>query len=644
MVHLPGGFSVGEVFLYVLIFKFVIFAPMKDERLMSMQAEAVQRELEALVRKYAAGGLKAEGRGAGESYLALKKIAGRSREYADRSFVVLVVGPVKSGKSTFVNLVANAFVSPTHYLECTVRPSIISRTDNKAEEVITAYRSEVPGMAVEQVDAIIDSLRGLIRPEEVPQVVKQSWPLTEENIDEHVALDLSDMDKDGTLMTTIKTPGGKLLTDGVYLIDMPGFDGSRANLDSPLYKTIAARADLIVLVQSSNSAITKVSDDFFKLLKENNRNVPVCLLHNVFDAAHWRAEDLKTEAVKEQMDYAVARIKEKGFNLDAKNAYVVNLGMVWDWRRNAYNTGKDDLEQASEAFAKVEEEMYDVLISQRDSIRVRNVVGRTLQQIEDLMQHTSERLEQIKAAEERYEEVKKAFEALRGRNVPVKADVNVDYLSIRNEITGIYTLSKKSLSGRYGFKEARKIVSSFITDSAAAMARKVNDALRYLDSQVNSEAVMLWKSDIADVLRRSGVDEPLPSMTVAEVSLVPVELDMLYPDKIVPWNVFRYGVGKMNEFLAHVYYFLVGKEDATDVGYISFMLPEVVEKAAEEHKDKLLERLEATYGRFIERKRKEAMAAIIPDPKTWKEDKEALQELLKDLDRVRVTTENALKL
>ncbi len=609
---------------------------------MSMQAEAVQRELEALVRKYAAEGMKAEGRGEGESYIALKKIAGRAREYADRSFVVLVVGPVKSGKSTFVNLVANAFVSPTHYLECTVRPSIISRTDNKAEEVITAYRSEVPGMAVEQVDAIIDSLRGLIKPEEVPHVLKQSWPLTEENIDEHVALDLSDMDKDGTLMTTIKTPGGRLLTDGVYLIDMPGFDGSRANLDSPLYRTIAARADLIVLVQSSNSAITKVSDDFFKLLKENNRNVPVCLLHNVFDAAHWRAEELKTEAVKEQMDYAVARIKEKGFNLDANNAYVVNLGMVWDWRKDTCN--KEELAEASEAFAKVEQEMYDVLISQRDSIRVRNVVGRTLQQVEDLMHHTYERLEQMRAAEEKYEEIKKAFEALRGRNVPVKADVNVDYLSIRNEITGIYTLSKRSLSGRYGFKEARTIVSSFITDSAAVMARKVNDALRYLDSQVNSEAVMLWKSDIADVLRRSGVDEPLPSMTVAEVSPVPVELDMLYPDKIVPWNVFRYGVGKMNEFLAHVYYFLVGKEDATDIGYISFMLPEVVEKAAEEHKDKLLERLEATYGRFIERRRKEALAAIIPEPKAWKEDRESLGELIHDLERVRITTENALKL
>ena len=617
---------------------------MKDERLMSMQAEAVQRELEALVRKYAAEGLKAEGRGAGEPYLALKKIASRAREYADRSFVVLVVGPVKSGKSTFVNLVADAFVSPTHYLECTVRPSIISCTDNKADEIITSYRSEVPGMAVEQVDAIIDSLRGLVRPEDVPHVVKQSWPLTEENIDEHVALDLSDMDKDGTLMTTIKTPGGKLLTDGVYLIDMPGFDGSRANLDSPLYRTIAARADLIVLVQSSNSAITKVSDDFFRLLKENNRNVPVCLLHNVFDAAHWRAEELKTEAVKEQMDYAVARIKEKGFNLDAKNAYVVNLGMVWDWRKNAYDTDKSELEGASEAFSKVEEEMYEVLISQRDSIRVRNVVGRTLQMIEDQMQHDSEKLEQMQAAVEKYEDIKNAFEALRGRNVPVKADVNVDFLSIRNEIAGIYTLSKRSLSGRYGFKEARRIVAGFIEDSAAAMGRKVNEALRYLDLQVNSEAVMLWKSDIADVLRRSGVDEPLPTMTAFEVPPVSPELDMLYPDKIVPWNMFRYGVGKMNEFLAHVYYFLVGKDDATDVGYISFMLPEVVEKVAEEHKDKLLERLEATYGRFIERKRKEALEKIIVDPKSWKEDMESLKELIKDLDKVKVTTENALKL
>ena len=611
---------------------------MKDERLMTRQAEALQQELEALSQRHASV------KGIGEVYASLRKIAGRAKEYADRSFVILVAGPVKSGKSTFVNLVANAFVSPTHFLECTVRPSIISSTDDPQKELITAYRSKAPEKSVEQVDAIIDSLRGLIKPEEVPEVMTESWPLTEQNIDEHVALDLSDMDKDGTLMTTIKTPGGKLLTNGVYLIDMPGFDGSRANLDSPLYKTIAARADLIILVQSSNSAITKVSDDFFRLLKENNRNVPVCLLHNVFDAAHWRDEDIKTAAVKEQLEYAVARIKEKGFNLDAKNAYVVNLGMVWDWRRKAYTSDENDLAGASEAFGKVEEEMYEVLISQRDSIRVRNVVGRTLQQIEELMARNEARLSQMDAVTARCEEIKKAFDALKGRAVPVKDEVNVDYFAMRNEITGIYTLAKRSLSGRYSTKETREIVARFIADCAKAMGKKVNEALRFLDSQVNGEAVMLWKSDIADVLRRSGVDEPLPTMSMNDFPPMEPELDMLYPDKIVPWNLFRYSVNKVNEFLAHVYYFLVGKDDATDVGYISFMLPEVVEKEAKEHKDKVLERIEGTYGRFVERKRREALAKLIADPKEWKAERDGLEALQQDLARIRVTTENALKL
>lgn len=611
---------------------------MKDERLMTRQAEALQQELEALSRRHASV------KGIGEVYASLRKIAGRAKEYADRSFVILVAGPVKSGKSTFVNLVANAFVSPTHFLECTVRPSIISSTDDPQKEVITAYRSKAPERSVEQVDAIIDSLRGLIKPEEVPEVMTESWPLTEQNIDEHVALDLSDMDKDGTLMTTIKTPGGKLLTNGVYLIDMPGFDGSRANLDSPLYKTIAARADLIILVQSSNSAITKVSDDFFRLLKENNRNVPVCLLHNVFDAAHWRDEDIKTAAVKEQLEYAVARIKEKGFNLDAKNAYVVNLGMVWDWRRRTYSSDENDLAGASEAFGKVEKEMYEVLISQRDSIRVRNVVGRTLQQIEELMARNEARLSQMDAVTARCEEIKKAFDALKGRAVPVKDDVNVDYFAMRNEITGIYTLAKRSLSGRYSTKETREIVARFIADCAKAMGKKVNEALRFLDSQVNGEAVMLWKSDIADVLRRSGVDEPLPTMSMNDFPPMEPELDMLYPDKIVPWNLFRYSVNKVNEFLAHVYYFLVGKDDATDVGYISFMLPEVVEKEAKEHKDKVLERIEGTYGRFVERKRREALAKLIADPKEWKAERDGLEALQQDLAKIRVTTENALKL
>lgn len=603
---------------------------MKDDKLMIKQAEMLQRELEGLTAKCPP-----------ELLSRLNTVVSRAREHSDRSFVILVAGPVKSGKSTFVNLVANAFVSPTHFLECTVRPSIISASES--EHVITVYKSENKTRVVEQVDAIIDHLRGQISYDAIPEVSRQEWPLTPANIDEHVALDISDVEGDGTLMTTIKTPGGKLLTSGVYMIDMPGFDGSKANLDSPLYRTIASRADLIILVQSSNSAVTKVSDEFFALLRENNRNVPVCLLHNVFDAAFWRGDEQKKAAVAEQMEYAVARIKEMGFNLDARNAYAVNLGMVWDWRDRQYVSDPQILQKAVEVFAHVEQEMYDVLLTQRDSIRIRTVIGRTLQQMEQLMDIVGHDLAVKRQQLEKYTALKGEFDALKGRRISLRTEANVDWLSLRNEITGLYSLTKKSLSGKYKTREARELLSKFIADCSKAISRKMNEALKYVDTQVNGEEMTLYKSAIADVLRRSGADEPLPQIVLTGFPPVHPDLSPLDVEKIVRWNPFGYGVTKVNAFLAHVYYYLVGREDSAEVGYISFVLPETLKAEAQEHVDMLHDRISDAYGTFVARKSKEALGAILSDPLRTAEEIKELEALLADLRRIYSSTENAIR-
>lgn len=603
---------------------------MKDDKLMIKQAEMLQRELEGLTAKCPP-----------ELLSRLNTVVSRVREHSDRSFVILVAGPVKSGKSTFVNLVANAFVSPTHFLECTVRPSIISASES--EHVITVYKSENKTRVVEQVDAIIDHLRGQISYDAIPEVSRQEWPLTPANIDEHVALDISDVEGDGTLMTTIKTPGGKLLTSGVYMIDMPGFDGSKANLDSPLYRTIASRADLIILVQSSNSAVTKVSDEFFALLRENNRNVPVCLLHNVFDAAFWRGDEQKKAAVAEQMEYAVARIKEMGFNLDARNAYAVNLGMVWDWRDRQYVSDPQILQKAVEVFAHVEQEMYDVLLTQRDSIRIRTVIGRTLQQMEQLMDIVGHDIAVKRQQLEKYTALKGEFDALKGRRISLRTEANVDWLSLRNEITGLYSLTKKSLSGKYKTREARELLSKFIADCSKAISRKMNEALKYVDTQVNGEEMTLYKSAIADVLRRSGADEPLPQIVLTGFPPVHPDLSPLDVEKIVRWNPFGYGVIKVNAFLAHVYYYLVGREDSAEVGYISFVLPETLKAEAQEHVDMLHDRISDAYGTFVARKSKEALGAILSDPLRTAEEIKELEALLADLRRIYSSTENAIR-
>lgn len=603
---------------------------MKDEKLMIKQAELLQRELEGLTAKCPL-----------ELLSRLNTVVSRAREHSDRSFVILVAGPVKSGKSTFVNLVANAFVSPTHFLECTVRPSIISAVED--EHVITVYKSENKARVVEQVDAIIDHLRGQIGYDAIPEVTRQEWPLTPANIDEHVALDISDVEGDGTLMTTIKTPGGKLLSSGVYMIDMPGFDGSKANLDSPLYRTIASRADLIILVQSSNSAVTKVSDEFFALLRENNRNVPVCLLHNVFDAAFWRGDEQKKAAVAEQMDYAVARIKEMGFNLDARNAYAVNLGMVWDWRDRQYVSDPQILQKAVEVFAEVEQEMFDVLLTQRDSIRIRTVIGRTLQQMEQLMDIIAQGLDEKRQKLEKYTALKGEFDALKARKISLRTEANVDWLSLRNEITGLYSLTKKSLSGKYKTRETRELLSKFIADCSKAISKKMNEALKYIDAQVNGEEVTLYKSAIADVLRRSGADEPLPQIVLTGFPPAQPDLSALDVEKIVRWNPLKYGVTKVNSFLAHVYYYLVGKEDSTDVGYISFVLPEILQAEAQEHVDMLHDRIADAYGTFVARKSKEALGAILADPSGTSTEIKELEALLADLRRIYSSTENAIR-
>lgn len=603
---------------------------MKDDKLMIKQAEMLQRELEGLTAKCPP-----------ELLSRLNTVVSRAREHSDRSFVILVAGPVKSGKSTFVNLVANAFVSPTHFLECTVRPSIISASES--DHVITVYKSENKTRVVEQVDAIIDHLRGQISYDAIPEVSRQEWPLTPANIDEHVALDISDVEGDGTLMTTIKTPGGKLLTSGVYMIDMPGFDGSKANLDSPLYRTIASRADLIILVQSSNSAVTKVSDEFFALLRENNRNVPVCLLHNVFDAAFWRGDEQKKAAVAEQMEYAVARIKEMGFNLDARNAYAVNLGMVWDWRDRQYVSDPQILQKAVEVFAHVEQEMYDVLLTQRDSIRIRTVIGRTLQQMEQLMDIVGHDLAVKRQQLEKYTALKGEFDALKGRRISLRTEANVDWLSLRNEITGLYSLTKKSLSGKYKTREARELLSKFIADCSKAISRKMNEALKYVDTQVNGEEMTLYKSAIADVLRRSGADEPLPQIVLTGFPPVHPDLSPLDVEKIVRWNPFGYGVTKVNAFLAHVYYYLVGREDSAEVGYISFVLPETLKAEAQEHVDMLHDRISDAYGTFVARKSKEALGAILSDPLRTAAEIKELEALLAELRRIYSSTENAIR-
>ena len=157
----------------------------------------------------------------------LSQLSRRSLEYKNGSFIMLVVGPVKSGKSTLVNLLAHRYVSPTDTLECTVRPSIISNVTNEKDCKIEIYKARHEGRKAEDLDLIVDELRGIVTEHELEEYLeKDEYPNYSDDTINNV-ISPSYNKEDRTIITSITTTGSKLLerehVDGgkIFLADMP---------------------------------------------------------------------------------------------------------------------------------------------------------------------------------------------------------------------------------------------------------------------------------------------------------------------------------------------------------------------------------------------------------------------------------------
>ena len=332
----------------------------------------------------------------GEVKTNLQRLSRRSMEYKNGSFIMLVVGPVKSGKSTLVNLLAHRFVSPTDKLECTVRPSIISNVDNERDCRIDVYRSKVEGRKAEDLDLIVDKLRGIMSDDdEVERYLdKETFALTNDNIKEVIFPSYNREDR--TIITSITTTGSKLLRndkDGnegkIFLVDMPGFDGNNVNIENdPLYEAISKRVDLILFVHSSVSAFNVTSAKYLDKLREYNESVPVYLIHNVFDSSYWRDEEGRRLDVERQAQKEYDEIRRKGFNIEPDYISCVNLGKVTDFTDGMGNYKADfntELSDEQVEFAKIEQKLYDKITTNISELRLQRCLERTAQLNENLV-------------------------------------------------------------------------------------------------------------------------------------------------------------------------------------------------------------------------------------------------------------------
>ena len=616
---------------------------LQERRVLQNRCSVVGRELTRLLGEYAD-----VLRDCPTVDMQLRKAGSRAHEYENGTFIVLVVGPVKSGKSTLVNLIANAYVSPTHFLECTVRPSIISQRREGEDCRITVYTTEDSRQRARAIDSVIDSIRGMENGEWLRDVVKSEFELTPENIKDKVELGLQESLSAETLVTSITTPGGRLMKQDVFIIDMPGFDGEYANIDDPVYDTIAQRADLIVFVQSSNSAISKVSGQFLKKLHENNKDVPVSLIHNVFDSAHWRDDAERRQTVEEQKQFALGEIRRLGFKIDAEQCFSINLGKVED-SRNAKYADDADLRSEAQAFDEIENYLHDRVISNRDVMRLSVCLGRTQQQLQKLTATISEELGKNAALLQQYNEAAQAFEALRneplmsGTDMVPQVNPNVPRTVVEGECQSRISQIQPRL--HRSDSEARTIVTDFVRATERLLAARFPEILHI--AQTESEMYLQCRqrlSEIDHATLQCGmpgnpiVPERITLQQPNDINLMDgLDLTMIVPHKLLIPGVRWMGHSSEDlvSYLNAAKNRLVGTNNSdAERGYIeTTALPQILQRISEDNK-RVRDQYRTICDDYLQSNRQRVLSAIIPDLDAFNRQTAALEKLRNDINNI----------
>ena len=616
---------------------------LQERRVLQNRCSVVGRELTRLLDEYAD-----VLRDCPTVDMQLRKAGSRAHEYENGTFIVLVVGPVKSGKSTLVNLIANAYVSPTHFLECTVRPSIISQRREGEDCRITVYTTEDSRQRARAMDSVIDSIRGMENGEWLRDVVKSEFELTPENIKDKVELGLQESLSAETLVTSITTPGGRLMKQDVFIVDMPGFDGEYANIDDPVYDTIAQRADLIVFVQSSNSAISKVSGQFLKKLHENNKDVPVSLIHNVFDSAHWRDDAERRQTVEEQKQFALGEIRRLGFKIDAEQCFSINLGKVED-SRNAKYADDADLRSEAQAFDEIENYLHDRVISNRDVMRLSVCLGRTQQQLQKLSATITDELGKNAALLQQYNEAAQAFEALRneplmsGTDMVPQVNPNVPRTIVEGECQSRISQIQPRL--HRSDSEARTVVTDFVRATERLLAARFPEILHI--AQTESEMYLQCRQ------RLSEIDHATLQCGMPSNPIVPERISLQQPNDInlmdgldltmiVPHKLLIPGVRWMGHssedlvsYLNAAKNRLVGTNNSdSERGYIeTTALPQILQRISEDNK-RVRDQYRAICDDYLQSNQQRVLSAIIPDLDAFNRQTAALEKLRNDINNI----------
>ena len=268
-----------------------------------------------------------------------KKILRALRQFDSDISIVTVMGMLKAGKSTFVNLLArHPNASPMGYgKDTTLRPALICMAkpeeDVKDGKIIVYEAPSEEGNEAfdKRLDDILDELRGIAEPGK--KLPTEELALTQKNLGRVLCSEAGTENvlRKEPALVVVKIPYNEevtLLKDGNCLLDMPGLDSATAEVSiSPgKYNKLTKQCDLVLFLQSSVAPLNEKAVDSFKEVTHYRSNATVWGIQNTMLNKPWMKGDIIKEEQTEQLRNARKLMEKMQKN---PSLSVVNLGLAY---------------------------------------------------------------------------------------------------------------------------------------------------------------------------------------------------------------------------------------------------------------------------------------------------------------------------
>lgn len=257
-------------------------------------------------------------------------------------YYLVVIGGVKSGKSTLINVLSGEKSATTNLgIETTLYPSIISHGGKN--EIIT-YRRKIGCNENNDtlIELILNNIKGLPNAKEKMQhcIDADTYDFDDTYIKKFVATK-SRNDSIVLVNIKIKSDSDSLISEHIAIIDTPGIDGAHSSIGGERERSsdggepegklqsdnnqnignlLIQKSTYMIFVQSSIAPITHDNLKFIQGITHPRQTV---LVHNQFSINQWRKfeEDLSSQKRNAKQILENAKIQSNPFDVDLGKAH-----------------------------------------------------------------------------------------------------------------------------------------------------------------------------------------------------------------------------------------------------------------------------------------------------------------------------------